>query len=123
MRENTFTGPFEFDLGQGNSATISARLISLRDQHDSKLPDVNVVKRGDTLRARAVTGEYVFFRRTGGVITQALMDDLLGPAAFPSWPNVDGFTLVYSPNWWPVEHGNMPAFEVKRAFVRHERGW
>ncbi len=113
-RENTFEGPYDYDIGQGTSAVISGKLTTYRDGPDSVDNDV--------VRAQAVNGRYVFFRKGGGVVTQALMDDLLGVGAFASWPNVSGFTLVYEPEWWPDEHGNMPAFQVKRPSYGTSRG-
>ena len=123
-RKNTFVGPYEYDIGQGNSATISGKLIALRDDATNGAVEDDIIRAQAPNRTGppAVTGEFVYFRRGGGVVTQALMDDLLGPAAFPSWPNVDGFMLVYEPEWWPDEHGNMPAFQVKRPSYGTSRG-
>ena len=110
MKENTFTGPIDHDVGQGNAAFISAALIALRDTEE--------IPTEDNVRAQAPNGAYLYFCREGGTVTQAMIDELLGPGVLPGWPTtVHGYTLIYEPEWWPIDHRDMPAFQVKRPSV------
>ena len=137
---NPDTGPlvWRFDAADwqaGLTLTSASRVwtLSVQEALSPKVIGAEAIEE-DVVRAQAldrvasngskITGEYLFVCREMGAITQEHLDELLGPAAFPGWPvaGVWGYKPMYVPEWWPIEHGEYPAFQVKRVSYGASRG-